>query len=328
MQSLLFVGCSSMPAAAKKMVHTKIQPPPGLLWTPFGWAAAELAPVVQADAGLSAQLLALDHTRLHLIALALAYAEQPLTVALASLIIGGPYTAVVDHVLGHRLRPGGLRRALAHLPSRVLEREYYRHLVDLLADTDAAVILHHSSEINHTLIELLLGVPSGLRQVVMKSTISSLWHRLARFNDSLALLVRRGAAPNLETLIAELQAASQPGQFIAKVKMIVDALPLADTLPPAYVGQARRLDSPSEILHLAQTWKNCLAGYLSRVDDGQSAIYLWDHKPASAVCLVERVGRLGWVVDDIKGPRNCDVDPSVVESLQCSFAAVSIFRRC
>ena len=311
MQSLLFVGCSSMPPAATKMVHTKIQPPPGLLWTPFGWAAAELAPVVQADAGLSAQLLALDHTRLHLIALALAYAEQPLTTEFVSLIIGGPYMAVVDHVLDHR--PRGLRRALAHLPSRVLKREYYRHLVDLLADADAAVILHHSSEINHTLIDLLLGVPIGLRQIVMKSTISSLWHRLARFNDSLALLVRRGAAPNLESLIAGLQAASQLGQFVARVKTLVDALPLADTLPPAYVGQARRLDNPSEILHLAQTWKNCLAGYLSRVDDGQSAIYLWDHKPASAVCLVERVGRLGWVVDAIKGPRNCDVDPSVVE---------------
>ena len=196
------------------MVHTKIQPPPGLLWTPFGWAAAELAPVVQADAKLSAQLLAIDHTRLHLIALALAYAEQPLTTEFVSLIIGGPYMAVVDHVLGHR--PRGLRRALAHLPSRVLKRKYYRHLIELLADTDAAVILHHSSEINYTLIDLLLGVPIGLRQVVMKSTISSLWHRLARFNDSLALLVRRGAAPNLETLIAELQAASQPGQFVAQ----------------------------------------------------------------------------------------------------------------
>jgi len=42
------------------------------------------------------------------------------------------------------------------------------------------------------------------------------------------------------------------------------------------------------------------------------------------VCLVERLERFGWVVDDIKGPRNSDVDPHVLDVLQRSFTVVDV----
>ncbi len=295
---------------------------PGVLWGPFGWAAAELAPVVQADPELCARLLCIDRARMHLIAFAVAHADGPVTADYVSLIICKPFPEVVDCIFGYR--PRGLTRVLARLPSCVLKQEYYRDFAKLLADAEAAKILHHSNEIDHTLIDLLRGVPIGLRRNVMTATMQPLWHRLARFTDSLALLVSRGVAPNLDTLIADLAAATQPGQFVAKLRGMVDALPLPAALPPPTIGKARRLDWTTDVRRLAKAWRNCLAMYADGIDDGQCAIYLRDDERMPAVCLVERVGRFGWVLDEVKGPRNANFTSETLGVIRQAFAAVGV----
>ena len=78
----------------------------------------------------------------------------------------------------------------------------------------------------------------------------------------------------------------------------------------------------TEIRDLAKKWENCLAGCLSNVNDGTSAIYLSDH--FEAACYVCRYGRLGWFFQQIKGPKNIDIEPSHLGQIHDAFASVGI----
>jgi hypothetical protein len=144
------------------------------------------------------------------------------------------------------------------------------------------------------------------------------------FTDGLKFLVSRGASPSFEALIADLTTVNHPNQLIAKMEHLVEALPLPKMLPPTLVGKARRLDRPAEIRALAKRWRNCLANYLHLIDHGGCALYLWQDRQAAAVCLVERCGRLGWVLDQVKGPRNTDLKPTQLEAVHTAFADAGI----
>jgi hypothetical protein len=96
-------------------------------------------------------------------------------------------------------------------------------------------------------------------------------------------------------------------------------------MPPAMVGEARRLDDIAEICRLSKRWKNCLADcYLDAVNDGRAAVYHWPDVKAPAVCVVSRHGRLGWALEDTKGPENAELPPARLKEICCAFAAVSI----
>jgi hypothetical protein len=96
-------------------------------------------------------------------------------------------------------------------------------------------------------------------------------------------------------------------------------------MPPEQIGAARRIDTSAEIRDLARQWSNCLEKfYLERVNDGTCAIYLWNDPPAPAVCAVERHGRLGWFLSDVKGPKNKDIDPELLSHIHQAFAGVHI----
>jgi hypothetical protein len=60
------------------------------------------------------------------------------------------------------------------------------------------------------------------------------------------------------------------------------------------------------------------------VNDGRSAIYLWSHADAPAVCAVSRHGRLGWALQDAEGPENADLPPARLEEICYAFAAAGI----
>jgi hypothetical protein len=293
----------------------------GYLLRPFGWAAGTVAAMLQSDPTLAADLIGIDRSRMHLIALVLAYLDQAPSADVAALLLRRSIGEVLDRLLGYR--PQGITRALRHLPKKVLDPAEYRQLLQLLADAEAANVLYHRTEIDADTIAVLIGVPAGLRRIVMASS-KCLLRSMGRLADSLALLVSRGAGQSVEAIVADLMMANHPGQFVAKVKSLIEALPLPDGLPPPCVGKARRLDRPSEVKHLAKAWRNCLALYAERIDDGKYAIYVWDDADAPAVCLIERAGRFGWVVEAIKGPRNVDLRSNALDVITAAFADVGI----
>jgi len=95
-------------------------------------------------------------------------------------------------------------------------------------------------------------------------------------------------------------------------------------MPRARIGQARRLDCVGEIQVLASRWQNCLRDYIGSVNSGSRAIYLWEDQAKPAVCSVSRRGRLGWFLDNVKGPRNAEIDNHGLEIIFQSFAEASI----
>jgi hypothetical protein len=296
---------------------------PGFLLTPFGWAALPLALVVSAYPSLLVDLFGVTRERMHLIALALAHVEPPSSFETASLLIRGSTREVLQRVLGRW--PMGIKRALKHLPPQVLQRQNYHRLVDLLDDADSAKVLHHAAKIDDLAVQVLAELPPPLRRP-LPLALSDWPRKLNGFAQSLEFLVARGMNGSFDDLVAQLATVTARPQLRAMVRGWVESLPLPETIPPARIGNARRLDNSKELRSLARTWRNCLDSYTEDIDAGSCAVYLWDDADSSAACLVRRHGRLGWFLDEVKGPRNADLDQDHVEVIAAAFACVGVPR--
>jgi hypothetical protein len=297
---------------------------PGYLMAPFSWAAKPLAAMLEAEPSLFPALFTLSRRRMHLIALALAHWPNEIDASFARLVIGGVPTVVLDAVLGRR--PDGLKRALDRLPVGVLPRASYRQLIELFEEPATAKLLYHRDSLEAEYLGMLHGIPAPLRRIAA-AAIDNMHVHPEGLGDGLRILAARGAAPSFERLVAALAAIRQPVQFIARIAKLVQQLPLPEALPPRVVGGARRLDNIAEIRRLAKRWKNCLAdGYLNAVNDCRAAVYLWPDAQAPAACVVNRHGRLGWALQDAKGPENAELPPARLEEICGTFAAAGIPR--
>ena len=119
-----------------------VQGIPGYLMAPLGWAAKPLGLLLEADPSLYRRLFTLSRRRIHLIALALSYWAGEIDAQFARLLVAGPPSGVLDAVLSRW--PNGLKRALGHLPVRVLPQASYRQLIELLNEPATAKLIYHS----------------------------------------------------------------------------------------------------------------------------------------------------------------------------------------
>jgi hypothetical protein len=295
------------------------------LLTPLGWAAQLLAGMVDAEPDLLAHVFELDRQRMHVIALALAHLDGNPPPQLGPVLLRGSARDLLHRVLGRS--PVGIKRVLRRLPFAVLSQLSYRRLVELLDHPETAKVLHHlaETEITDSTIRLLYEVPASLRSVVV--AVLGFVQPLDNLPDGLRFLASRGAAPSFDALVADLAGQSQPGQFVARLKHLVAALPLPQTMPPAQIGMARRLDATAEVCALAKRWKNCLADYTGQIDAGAYAIYLWDDATTSAACQVTRHGRLGWFLSEVLGPENVEPAPNQLRRICSAFADAGIPQR-
>jgi hypothetical protein len=62
----------------------------------------------------------------------------------------------------------------------------------------------------------------------------------------------------------------------------------------------------------------------SAIDAGSCAVYLWEDSERPAACLINRHGRLGWLLDEVKGPRNSEVEPEQFALIGTAFADVGV----
>jgi hypothetical protein len=74
----------------------------------------------------------------------------------------------------------------------------------------------------------------------------------------------------------------------------------------------------------AKRFKNCLENYVTQIDAGGCAVYLWDDATAPAVCLVTRQGRLGWSLSEALGPENAKLDGKQLQKITTAFAEAGI----
>ncbi len=186
----------------------------GPVLAPFCWAADSIAMLVDRDPTLVADLLRLRRVRMHLIALALAHLKTDPRPELGRFLLCGRAGEVVTSAIG-RGPPAGLSRALAHMPSCVLERENYRHLIELLDHQANTYLLFYPDSIDNSIIELLYRVLAPLRRpaLLLAMRRGGGFAQLAGLTEGLAVLAARGTAASLDALVAELGLAWGPGQF-------------------------------------------------------------------------------------------------------------------
>ncbi|SIO57571.1 hypothetical protein SAMN05443247_08574 [Bradyrhizobium erythrophlei] len=294
--------------------------PPGFLLEPFRWAIPRLIAIVRDQPGYLPDLIDLSHTRMHLIGVALAHLQTDPGTDLAEILFRGPAETLLEFSVGRQ--PPGLKRAVRIMPNYMMEAESYRALVRLLDEPQAARFFHHAPEIRDSTIRAMSDVPVELRAALfcLQENIVD----MSSFSEGLRHIARRSGRLTFDGLVAELARARQPQQLVARLKSFVDTLPLPDALPPARVHHATRIDSGRQLRELGKKWGNCLESYVWNVEHGQCAIYLWRHGGFQAACSVTRSGRLGWFLDQIKGPENADVTPTEEETIQTAFRAAGI----
>jgi hypothetical protein len=304
-----------------------ISGPAVFLLTPFSWAAEPLAELADSDPRLFADLFRLNRLRIHIMALALAHMETELRPEIGRFLLRGLASEVVVRALG-RGPPVGLSRALAHMPSYVLARESYRHLIELLDHQASAHLLFYPDNIDNSIIELLYGVPAPLRRpaLLLAMRRGGGFAQLAGLADGLAVLVARGAAPSFDALVAELGLAWGPGQFASKLERVIERLPAVETAPPPRVGTALRQNTLAEVRAVADRFDHYISDYLKSFKQRDCAVYLWEDSDTSAVCLVGRHGRFGWFLDQVKGQGHDDteLEPEFLASIQQAFASNGI----
>jgi hypothetical protein len=293
----------------------------GYLLTPLAWVRDELAPLLGREPELALHVLTLDRARMHVVAFALAHTPGPVTPAFVHAILTVPRRTVLSATLG--TVPAGLRGVFDRMPYRVLPRETYVRLASLFADHRTAKLLAHAEAVDVSLIGLLSALPPTLHS----SALVRLGERCSMLDglpESLAFLAARGAVPDLEALVGRLGRCRSPREFASLIRTAADTLPLPASLPPAGIGPAARVDDPVALRDLARRWKNCLANFVGLINDGECAFYVWNGDGIEAGCMLRRRGRLGWFVDDIKGPRNEEPAPEAMATIIATFADAGI----
>jgi hypothetical protein len=279
---------------------------PGCLLGPFGWVADALLGIVAAKPHLIIDLLAINCQRIHLIALTLANLESEVTPELAELLMRGSVREITGHI--PMLDSGIIEQVLGrHFPSSVLERRNYQRLVPLLADSNASCFLQSADYVSDFIINTLHELPPLLRNASVINALDPVELEYG-FADGLRFLVSRGVAPCFDALVSELASISEEERLCSRIAELVETLPLPTEFPPPQVQKARRVDSPPEIRSLSKTWGIGLADHIQEINAGTCALYLWEDGDFSASCSVTRCERLGWFLNEIRGPRNSEID--------------------
>jgi hypothetical protein len=228
------------------------------------------------------------------------------TPELAELLMRGSVRSVVEHI--PMLDPSIIEQVLGrYFPSSVLERKSYRRLVALTGDDNASRFLQNTDYVSDLIINTLHGLPPLLRSASVINALDPVELEYG-FADGLRFLVSRGAAPSFEALVSELASISEEERLCSRIAELVETLPLPTEFPAPQIQKARRVDTPTEIRSLSKTWGIDRADHIQGINAGTCALYLWEDDDFKASCAVTRCERLGWFLNEIRGPGNSAID--------------------
>jgi hypothetical protein len=283
----------------------------------LGWLNQRLSVRTTAEPELLSLLFELEPHAMHLLGVAIAHGCNESL--LAPLFRQAPKT-IVEQSIG--FWPGGLDRLVHVLPPTALSLEEYRAIPQLLSDKSTAKYLNHSPIIDGSIIAGLASLSDQLRRPSIFKLFGQI-EGMDRFVNGLGFLSER-AGVGLDDLIAELSRIDQPEQVVAKIAALVDSLPLQESLPPPLIGSFRRVDSVAKIRLIAKDWRNCVADCLHDINATRSAIYLSAYDDPPAVALLCRIDRLGWALQQIRGPNNEVPNPQQSARYEQTFAQANI----
>ena len=187
------------------------------LLSPLKWAAKSVASLVDLDPAICVELCKIEHAQMHVVALVLAHLEVNPTPELGRLLLCGSIQQVFTETLS-RDPPAGLRRAVGHMPAKVLAKDSYRRLVSLLDHRPTAKLLFHTHRIDDALIDLLFVTAPPIRRHVFQLAQSrgAHWSQYARLSEGLRVLVARVRLTRLKNWSAAWHRRRDPNSFLAK----------------------------------------------------------------------------------------------------------------
>ena len=297
----------------------------GSFLSSLGWAEPIIGDVLHTHPPLALLLLSATRLRLHAVAMVLSVAD------------GGAICELIERALTIPMRdlvrqiglpePRGMRRVLGRLPPTILGREDYQRIAALLAEPQAAGVLHHAPLVTPELLSNLEDLPTSLRVPVVVNAIGqrpNAGKLLMEWVQAVTSRIVDDSAGPLTELIGRSRSFLELRSRLCK---IIDGLPALSDIPPPQVGHARRLNTPLEIRKLGQQFQNCLASFHHAEADGTRWVYHWESDTEQAVCEVVRVETMGWFLDDQLGFDNASLAPELAARIRCAFWKVGIASR-
>jgi hypothetical protein len=295
----------------------------GILLKPLGWMGPHLLALAQHHSGLTTRLLGLDWAQIHLLAFALAHDPVGLGSGAIVAAAGAPVRAVLAELGMARI--AGLDRLLRHLPPKPLHPEDYRSLPRLLADSVTANVLNLASVVDEAFLSNLGDLSSSLRTLPIVTALGDESDGASALLDWIGLLAQKRGDPDDRHVTGQLTAARTFRDLRAHIARLCAELPLPDGLPPAVIGDARRLETAADIRLIAHQFSNCLRDRIDDVDAGVCLFYLWQRDDDDVVCELSRAKRLGWALCECLGPRNAMPDKNVIRQIKADFRRAGVW---
>ncbi len=280
-------------------------------WKTFGWYADQAKALCGADAEFLAYLTALPTSGRHYLAIIMLrwkeVQERRLSaVALAEAIRTKPRKAMLHMVLDGC--PDGLVAVLGKIGGRVLPRQRYRVLLELLAEPKGAKVLWHAEHVRPALIDTLSAIAPPFRLPRLMLALET-----RADVESLRYAIR---------VIRRLYPTVPDRQIAASLRLVSDRDGLGDWFE-GWLNRAPLPNSPWEGSSLLQPlatasalreaairYQNCLDEQILNVLSGRRFYYAWIG-PTPAVIALRSDPFLGWVVGEMHGAANRPVSGAV-----------------
>ena len=212
--------------------------------------------------------------------------------------------------------PAGLVSILKKLGNRIMVKDRYLELIDLLSEPKTAKLLWHESKIRPSMIMTLVGLEPAYRK---SSIVRNISNKTSLHSVQYAIAVARRASPktsnfsiakSLERKFSDPNKVKiEPFELSWKLQEWLSSRLKKTTIPePPWDGSKKLcpITTSQDIYKTAAEFENCLAGELAKVIGHKRYYYLWKDN-SSAVVALENEPLLGWIVGDIRGHKNKEV---------------------
>lgn len=229
--------------------------------------------------------------------------------------------------------PAGLVSVLKKLGNRIMVRDRYIELIDLLEEPKAAKLLWHEPKVGPSMILALMGLKPAFRK---SSIVRNISNTMSLHSVQYAIAVARRASPktsnsvlakSLERKLTVAQKVKiEPFELQWKLQEWLSSRLKRTSIPAPPWGGSKKLCpiTNSQGIHkTAADFENCLAGELAKVIGHKRYFYLWKDRSGAVVAL-DNEPLLGWIVGDIKGHQNKEVSKRTRQKIIEEFRTAGI----
>lgn len=310
------------PAAGTSLPHASLGARLLARTFPAGnWCTPAIRQLIDADPAFGLELLRRGDAIIHVLALVHMTPERlPCDAAArAHMLMSTGYRTLIGRVAG---LPQALVPVLGKLGRRVLKREAYELLIELAGRLETWRRLRHFRRIEAEQLRLLAELPAAYAGAIIVRRVRR--ERERRFVLSavqIAESLRGGQArPQLAASLVRVP------DFKA-LHAWVRAIHATQEFPaPPWNGSARLrpVTTGAALSSIAREFGNCAGVFIDDVYACQMYFYHWNNPRFPVLVAIRRDTYFGWVIHELKGPKNRDVPPQRAEEIRREIAAAGV----